>query len=82
MGQKGKPMKYLRERKLAKRVLEERLGFAPKMEDIIPLESSGYKRVCDYVMFTIRYHENIIYRASIGGNLEVENKYNHKDIEF
>lgn len=64
-------MKYLKERKMAKAWLEILLGFAPKMEDIIPLESSGKGRRCDYVMFTIRYHENIIYRATTG-SIEME----------
>ena len=59
-------MKYLKERKMAQIWLVNLLGFAPKMEDIIPLESSGSRYGLDYVMFTIKYHEDIIYRVTTG----------------
>ena len=75
-------MKNMKERKLAKSVLEERLGFSPKLEDIIPLESSSCKHVCEYVMFTIKYHEDIVYRASIGRALTIESNCSNQEINM
>jgi len=76
-------MRYLKERKLAQEVLKRKLGFAPKMEDIIPLESGVDNGVCHYVMFTIRHAENIVYRAGIhifNAKVTIENSW--LEIEF
>ena len=57
-------MRYLKERQLAKETLKTKLGFAPKLEDIIPLESSHNNGVCTYVLFYVKGQENIQYRAA------------------
>lgn len=75
-------MKNLKEKQLAKTILMERLGFAPKMEDIIPLESTGGKNYCDYVMFTIKFHEDIIYRVDSGHNITIEYQCCGKEISM
>ena len=63
-------MKYLKERKLAQKVLKEELGFAPTLENIIPLESSHRNGICTYVLFEIKNSKRSIqYRATIGGEL-------------
>ncbi len=47
-------MKNLKERKLAVEMMKRRLGFAPRLEDIIPLESDHYYGKCTYVMFRVK----------------------------
>ena len=57
-------MKYAKERKLAKEVLLNKLGYAPSLENIIPLESEHNHGICNYVLFTIRGgNANVQYRA-------------------
>ena len=57
-------MRYLKERQLAKETLKTKLGFSPKLEDIIPLESSHNDGVCTYVLFYVKGQENIQYGAA------------------
>lgn len=57
-------MKYLKERKLAQQELKRALGFAPKLEDIIPLESGHHNGVCINVLFTIKNKSETQYKAS------------------
>lgn len=63
-------MKYLKERKLAQKVLKEELGFAPTLENIVPLESYVRKGICTYVLFEIKNSKRSVqYRATISGDL-------------
>lgn len=73
-------MKNLKERKLAVRAMKLNLGFAPKLEDIIPLESDHLKELCVYVLFNVKGDKiGFDYRARLtiyGYKLEVEKKGN------
>ena len=66
-------MKNLKEKVLARQVMLARLGFAPALDNIQPLESTGYYGQCDYVLFYVKGHEETIYRADIGGYLLISN---------
>lgn len=57
-------MRYLKERQLAKETLKTKLGFAPTLADIIPLESSHDNGVCTYVLFSVKGQQDIQYRAT------------------
>ena len=73
-------MKNLKERTLARQVLRAKLGFAPALENIVPLESSGHFGQCNYVLFQIKNHDDILYRANIDGYLSIEK--NGKEINL
>lgn len=47
-------MKNLKERQLAVKAMKSELGFAPRLEDIIPLESSHLCGECSYVLFEVK----------------------------
>lgn len=69
-------MKYLKERQLAKEALKAKLGFAPKLENIVALESDHVFGECTYVLFGVK-GSKIIYRANkdqFGINLVMETR--------
>lgn len=68
-------MKYLKERQLAQSAMKAKLGFAPTLDNIIPLESSVSHCKCTYVMFQVKGNDQIIYRANANGlTIETQNK--------
>lgn len=57
-------MRNIKERKLAVNAMKNALGFAPKLDDIIPLESSENYGVVTYVLFSVKGDKmNMYYRA-------------------
>lgn len=57
-------MKNMKERQLAVKAMKSNLGFAPRLEDIIPLESSENYGVVTYVLFQVKGCKlNLYYRA-------------------
>ena len=73
-------MKYEKERQLAKQVMQERLGFAPNLTDIIPLESSHCYGQCTSVSFYVKGQELTLYQATNKGYLLIT--FGDKELEF
>ena len=68
-------MKNLKERTFARQVMRTKLGFAPALENIVPLESSVYFGEVNYVLFGVKGNDEVLYRASrddYGISLEIE----------
>lgn len=47
-------MTKLTARKFAQQGCKYHLGFAPNLANIIPLEVTGYKDKCDFILFTVK----------------------------
>ena len=73
-------MKYLKERKLAQTAMKHCLGYAPSLENILPLESSENNGECTHVMFLVRGHKDIEYWAG-ERHLSIHFKDDDKTIE-